>query len=198
MVTGFNAVQLVLAAGALATAIARLRVLWFEAELDLERFLDAFETAYRANQLSLARRIAQSCLPAWPARLALDALARIDSGRYREELDQDLAETASAAWRGRAALLTLGRIAGPLALIGVILELGNALHESGLVALQRGLPVRLAIERSLLTFAIGLATTIACFAAASALDRGARRIARALERVAAVLAPRAPTEPRPM
>jgi hypothetical protein len=197
-VTTFNLLQLLIAAAAAAITVVRLRVLWFEAELDVDAFLDAFETAFRAGELELARRIAEACLPAWSARLALDALARLDPQNRPDQLEYEVAEASNAAWRGRVALLTLGRIAGPLALIGVILELGAALHESGLTALERGLPVRIGIERSLLTFALGLATSVSCFAAAASVDRSARRISRGLQRVRAVLAAVGRTEPRDM
>lgn len=183
--TSFNALQLALAAVTLGIAVLRLRVLWLEAGLDTDAFLDALGAALDAGEIEMARKITNACLPAWPARLAAYALAQPEQLHQRLELEQ--AELRTAAWRGRSALVTLARIAGPLALIGVILEFGGTVGETGLAALQHGLPLKLGIERSLLTFAIGLGTTLTCIAAAGRITHGARALERALDRVAATL-----------
>jgi hypothetical protein len=87
-------------------------------------------------------------------------------------------------------------MAPPLAFIGIISELGRALSgDYGLAALQRGLPARLALERGLTTFALGIATTLLAIAAARVLLRAVNELARAAADVAAVLRGSAGTIP---
>jgi hypothetical protein len=187
--TPFNALQAALAAVAVSLIVRRLRLLMFEAALDNDAFLDALETALASGQIELARRIAQSCTPAWPARLAAAALVDSESSRSAKGTIEPLhSDFVQAAFRGRETIATLGRMASPLALIGVILEIGKALSGGdGLVGLQRGLAMRIGLERSLLTFAFGLGTSFVCFAAVSMLQREALALDRALTRVTTAL-----------
>jgi biopolymer transport protein ExbB/TolQ len=194
--TAFNLLQLALASTAVWMIGLRIRLLWFEAPLDTGTFIEALTAAVSGHQLGLARRIAAACSPAWVANLAASALAAIEVGRG-DSIDAVIEETRShlrqSAFRGHATIAALGRMASPLALIGVVLELGHAFHgDGGLLGLQRGLPMRLALERSLLTFALGLATSVVCFVAVGALQRGARELDRDLTRVVSALAERKP------
>jgi hypothetical protein len=188
-VTLFNALQLLLAGAALGLGARTLRVLLFQAPLDARAFLGALAPALEAGQLELARSLAQACLPAWAARLALqgiDALA--ERGDVGIALDEGRADLEIGLGQDRDALIVLGRMASPLAFIGIIVETGKALGGGeGLSALQRGLPVTIALQRSLLTFAIGVATAIACFTAADIARRQAQALQRDLERVASVI-----------
>jgi hypothetical protein len=187
--TPFNALQIALATAALSLIVQRLRVLLFEAQLDTDAFLDAFETALGSRQLELALHIAESCAPAFAARLATCALSNVEQPRLtKATIEATQGDLARAAFNGRAAIATLGRMAGPLALIGVILEIGTALHGGeGLAGLQRGFAMRIALQRSVLTFVLGLATSLVCFAAAAILQRNARQLVHALKRVAAAI-----------
>ena len=191
--TWFNALQIVLAAGAGAIIVRRIRALLFQAPLDATPFLDALESAIAGGQLALARRIAEACAPAWPARLASRALTERDRADAEqaaiEETESDLAASAS---RGLGAIVALGRMASPLAFIGVILEIGRAFGGgSGLEGLQRGVVASRALERSLFTFTLGAATFAVCFVAATILQRRARRLRTDLRRVAALVGRRA-------
>jgi hypothetical protein len=188
-VTYFNALQLLVATTALWLGARTLRVLLFQAPLDTRAFLTALAPALEAHQLELARSLAQACLPAWGARLALHGVTELEGGQDpRVALEEARADLELGLGQGRDALVVLGRMASPLAFIGVIVETGKALGGGeGLVALQRGLPVTIALQRSLLTFAIGVATTIACFTAAGIARRQAQALGRDLERVAGVI-----------
>lgn len=187
--TYFNALQLLVATTALWLGARTLRVLLFQAPLDTRAFLTALAPALEAHQLELARSLAQACLPAWGARLALHGVTELEGGQDpRVALEEARADLELGLGQGRDALVVLGRMASPLAFIGVIVETGKALGGGeGLVALQRGLPVTIALQRSLLTFAIGVATTIACFTAAGIARRQAQALGRDLERVAGVI-----------
>lgn len=187
--TYFNALQLLLATAALGLGARTLRVLLFRAPLDTRAFLSALAPALEARQLELARSLAQACLPAWAARLALQGVSELAHGHDPGvALDETRADLEIGLGQGRDALVVLGRMSSPLAFIGVIVETGRALGGGeGLAALQRGLPVTIALQRSLLTFAIGVATTIACFTAAGIARRQAQALQRDLERVASVI-----------
>jgi hypothetical protein len=185
-VTWFSALQAALAVAALFVIARRLHALLFEAPLDARVFVTALEPALRAKQLELAETLARACLPAWPARHALSGLAELRAGRDPQPaLEESRAELDRRLGHGRDAISVLGRMASPLAFIGVIVETGNALGGGeGLSGLQRGLPEMIALQRSLLAFALGVATAIVCFTAAGIAQRAARSIRRDLERVA--------------
>jgi hypothetical protein len=187
--TLYNAMQAVLAIVATVVIARRSYDALFEAPLDVAVFLEALGTALEAGELGLARRIAESCAPAWPARLAASTLRALERGADpRAELEESHAAFAHRASRGREVLSGIGRMAGPIALIGVILELGRAAHGGeGLVGLQQGLAARIALQRSLLTFSLGLSTTLLCFAAAAMLRRHALALCEDLGRVVAAL-----------
>jgi hypothetical protein len=190
-VTWFNALQLVVASAALAIIARRMRTLCFEAALDIDPFVEALDAALALGQLDLARRRAAACLPAWPALLAMRALEEQAEHRDRAQsaLDESLLELEQAAWRGLSAIVALGRIASPLAFIGIILEIGAAFRgDAGLVALQRGLALSLGLQRALLCFALGVSTFGVCFAGMAILQRRARALCSDLRRVAALLA----------
>jgi hypothetical protein len=193
--TYFNALQIVLGAGASTLIVRRLRVLLFEAPLDAGAFIGALQTALEAGQVDLARALAAACAPAWPARLATIALA----DRHADHRDAAGAEpplTLEEAhgdleqllWKDRDSIVALGRIASPLAFIGVIIEAGTAFSGGdGLVALQRGLAASIALQRSLLMFALGVSTTLVCLTAAAIVQRQATGLRRDLDRVVSVM-----------
>ncbi len=166
----------------------RMRVLLFEALLDIHSFVAALRTAMAGGQLALARALAEACKPAWAARLAACGLAELEAARDpRPALEELQGELEQAASRGRDMLLALGRMASPIALIGVIVEMGNAAHGGGgLLGLQRGLVARIAMQRAVLTVALGLGTSAVCFVAAAILQRSAATLRRDLTQVRAL------------
>ena len=187
--TWFNSLQIALVAWATVLIAQRMRALLFEASIDFTPFLAALEASVQAGQLTLAKRIAEACAPAWPARVALAGLSEQDRGRARKAVEELQLDLETAAWRGQGAIIACGRMASPLGFIGVILEIGRAFGGgTGLQALQRGLVASLALERALLTFAVGASTFVACFAAATILQRRARVMREQLRRVASVVA----------
>ena len=188
--TYFNALQLALAAAALFLIARRLRPLLFEAPLDTRAWLAALATALDAGELELAEALARACLPAWPAQLALEGIEELRAHRDpRPALEEAYADFERRLGQSRDAIAVLGRMASPLALIGVIVETGKALGGGeGLAALQSGLPVTVALQRSLLAVALGIATAIVCFTATGIAQREARAMRRDLERVAQAIA----------
>jgi hypothetical protein len=118
---------------------------------------------------------------------AIAILARQLRRIARAAGEEAVLEIAHVASSGAYIVRGLGRIAPPLALAGAIVEMGRALGGGGgLVALQRGLAARVALERACLSLGIGVVTALLCFAAASRLARRARQasaeIARRLDR----------------
>ncbi len=187
--TWFNALQLLLALGAVYLTARRAKTLCFEAPLDGNAFCDALETALAARQPALARRIAACCEPAWAARLASAGLAEAGGPESAARLDEQLTRFEEAAWSGLRALVTLGRMASPLAFIGVVIEIGRAYGGgSGIEGLQRGGAVGGAIERSIFTFAIGMSTLWLCMTSVGLLRGRARAVTRDLRRVARIVA----------
>jgi len=187
-VTWFNALQIALVAGVILLIARRMRTLLFEAPVDTKPFLEALEAAVAARQLGLARQIAEACAPAWPARLASRGLAELELGApARPVMEEAQLDFEAEAGRGLGAIVAFGRMASPLAFIGVIVEIGRAFG-SGMEGLQRGLLASRALERSLFTFALGVGTFAICFAAATILQRRARRLRADLQRVASLVA----------
>jgi hypothetical protein len=166
----------------------------FQAQLNRPAFVRELRAALEANQIDQAKLLAEACLPAWPARIALSGLqaqqARLS---VQAAVEEERTELLHSVPNGIATLRALARMAPPLAFIGVICELGRALNGGyGLAGLQRGLPQKLAIERGLVTFALGVGTCLLAVIAARALIRGvssltaaAAEVANTLDRIAA-------------
>lgn len=186
-----------LAAAALTLIAVRLKLLLFVAPLDADVFLEALTVATGAREFALAGRIASVCAPAFVADLAAVAIAEFERGRApRAAIEEAYTDFVHASSRGHDAIAAMGRMASPLALIGVIFELAKAFSGGGgLIALQRGLAMRIGVERSLLTFSLGLATTLSCSFALSILRRNAQALGRDLKRVASALEELGPVAP---
>lgn len=178
--------QLLLGSIALVSIARSARTLMIQAPCDAEALSDAITTAIEAGHRSLAHALADACRPAWVARAWSVQLEASTGGRRRaEELHNELVTSESDRLR---TLSALGRLASPLAFLAIVLELANALHgEHGLVALQRGLVERIAIEHALLSFAIGAATTGVCVSAASVMRERLRALSRSLRRASPAL-----------
>jgi len=181
----FSVFQIALALLGVVTATRRLRIWLFDAAVDERAFAAALSTAMRAGHIDLARTLAHACLPAFSARFALEGLGEFAAGRNPRSALLELESVLLAeATRGQALVLVLGRVANPIALIGVIHALAVATHGGeGLLGLERGLPERLALQRSLLMLAIGFGTSLFCLAAAALMRTRARALRQALERV---------------
>jgi hypothetical protein len=181
--------QALLAAIVLALAARQLWSLLFVARLDLPLFKHALSTAVDRGQLPLGRALCEACLPAVAARhglRGLDAVSRGDA--LAPVLDESLLDLEPTLDRGLGPLRALGRMATPLAFITIIVELGNAGSERGLAALQRGLPLRMALDRALDALALGLGTLLFAAAALSILGRAARELRLGLAVVGSILA----------
>jgi hypothetical protein len=189
-----NALQLLLVAIGAWTFARRARAVLFAGRLDRRAFVPVLREAIAANRLAYAASLCRASLPAWPAAIALRGVDALTAGaNLHAALDEQRLELLHRAPAGISTLRALARMAMPLAFIGVLGELGHAIGaDHGLAALQRGLPERLAIERALLTFALGIGSTLLAVSAAHALMRGVQELSRAAADVAAVFERRAP------
>lgn len=188
----FNALQLLLAAGAAILIARSFRRIALDAALDADAFCGSLEAALSASQLALGVRICRACEPAPAAELALSACTAIESGqageRVRARVDELRFELERGLGDGLDAIRTLGRMASPLAFIGVILELGRALSGGhGILALQQGAAESLGLTRALFTFSIGLGTTAVCLSALVLLRRRVRGLRGDLAWVARIV-----------
>lgn len=178
--TWWHAAQLAVAAVALAQLARAAKVIAWDAPCDPRALLDACGVALAGGQPELARALAGGCRPAWLARLAeagieaeLEGASETgarDRARAREAMDELAAALVLAEADRLRGLAGLGRIAGPLAFLAIVLELAAAFGPGhGLLALQAGLVQSIAIERAALSLAIGVATTMTCVLAATFL-----------------------------
>ena len=165
-------IQLGLAAAAVLWGMVRLHALLIRTALDAQSFLEALAEAIEVGE-GEARKLAVVAPHAAIARLAFAELGSDgDSGEESELLYAGLKREAVV---GITSMRTLGRMASPVAFIGVIVEMGLALQGGrGLSALQRGLPERLAIQQAATEVVLGLCTSLFCFFVASQLRRGAQ------------------------
>jgi hypothetical protein len=198
--TAVNVLQVLLFVVTAWIFVQRARVVLFTASLDRKAFVPALRAALGAGQLELGRSLANACLPAWPARIAVRGIEALESrSDLGAALEEQRIELSHMAPTGIAALRSLARMAPPLAFIGIISELGRALSgDYGLAALQRGLPARMALERGLLTFALGVVTTLVAVAAARVLIRAVNELARGAAEVTAALQSTTAAAPDPV
>jgi len=182
------AAQGLLAALVLVIAARGMWALLFVAPLDLPVFREALATAVESGQLGLGRALCEACLPAFAARHALQGLGALERrSPLGPMLDESRLELEQALDQGRAPLRALGRMATPLAFITIIVELGHAASDRGLRALQRGLPLREALDHALDALALGIATLLVAAAALAILRRAVRDLQRALVAVSQAL-----------
>lgn len=144
-------------------------------------------TAFHVVQLLLAGAALAIFGTRWRAisRLARESRDRTlaDAQEWRDDLDH-------AASTGAYALRGIGRAAPLLALSGAVVEMGRALGGGrGLVALEKGLAERLALEHACGALAIGVSTAVLCFTAAPLLLRRVRSARSDLERTGRTLDP---------
>jgi hypothetical protein len=185
---GLFVAQGLLAALVIAIAGRGLWALLFVAPLDLASFRAALATAVERGQLGLGRALCEACLPALAARHALEGLSALERrSPLGPALDESRFVLEQVLEQGRGPLRALGRMATPLSFITIIVELGHAGSDRGLRALQRGLPLRMALDQALDALALGFATLLVAAAALAILRRAARDLQRALAVVGQVL-----------
>jgi hypothetical protein len=183
------AAQALLAMAVLGLAVRGLWALLFVAPLDLAPFREALAMAVGSGQLGLGRALCEASRPALVARHALVGLDALQRGAaLLPALEESRLELEHGLDCGQTALRALGRMATPLSFITIIIELGQASGDRSLRALQRGLPLRAALDHALDAFALGLSTTIVAMAALSILRRAARTQEVALGAVVPLLA----------
>jgi len=168
---------------ALAQLVIAARTIAWTASSDMRALRDSVRVALSSGRRDLARALAAACRPAWAAQLIEAGLDPQDQDGPREAMDE-LRTTLVAREADRLrTLASLGRMAGPLAFLSIVIELGAAFSPGhGLIALQRGLVQSIAIQHAALSFAIGLATTLACTASATFMRARLRGISDDLKR----------------
>lgn len=177
--------QLLFAAAAVALIGGRFREVLFRRQLDAKPYIEALRSAIFEERLDAASRLVDAGRPAWIAELAFALLNARSQGTCVEIAIAD-------AWQqireenGKGIYLIMGfaRVAPPLALFGVILQLAAGFaSRSDLVALQSGLVESRAIESAIVTLMIGLGTSTVCFVGGGILRKHVRKVNRELERV---------------
>jgi hypothetical protein len=168
---------------ALAQVARTARAIVWQAPSDARALADAFAVAIRANQRALARSIASACRPAWSAHMLGAALEEGEGVRPEEAMDEVRGTLVGDQADRLRTLAAFGRIAGPLAFLAIVLELGAAFGPGhGLAALQRGLVESVAMERAAFSFTMGLATALACTASATFMRERLRSLSDELKR----------------
>ena len=187
--TLFNLLQLLLAAVALALIAERFHTLFYRARIDAGPYLEALREELRAGRTKAARALAEAGRPAWVAELVHAVLKADADGDHAESVaDEVCADRRDQAGRRIYAVHGLARVATPLALLGVILELTGALAgRGGSEAFQAGLVRNAALSRALFTLAIGIATSAVCFVASGMLRKRAVALVRDLRRAMEIL-----------
>lgn len=161
---------------ALGIAVHQARTLLGGAVLDVGA-LRAPISALLPAQIDQARSLLQRGLPAWAAQVGLLTLAQHQDGpRDAAEPDDRLAELRQSSMRGLGALMTLGRIAPPLAFLGVILELTSAISAPD--AAGAGLPAQAALGHAVTSVCLGAMTALFSFSVARGLAAHVRALHR--------------------
>lgn len=194
--TGWHVAQLVLTCIAIAQLVRTARAIVWLGPGDGRALAEAFAVAIRGRQRALARAFVEACRPAWAAQMLDAALVEGEDERPQDAMDEVRSELVGEQADRLRALAALGRIAGPLAFLSIVLELGAAFGPGhGLMALQQGLVQAIAIERAALSFALGLATTLGCIAGATFLRERLRALSDELKRAREVAARALRSEP---
>ena len=176
--TWFHGLQLVCWGAAVWWSGRQARVLLFSARLDSRPVLEELETLLPTDRVA-AMKLLGGAGDAWIGLVGL-AYLRPSTGSPADgalEAHRLLEQLQSERLRGLEPLVTLGRIAFPLAILGVIFELTDAfVGDQGLEALQRGLPEQLALGRAATGLTIGVMTTLFCLVLTRVLSGHLRRL----------------------
>ena len=187
--TAWHAAQLALACLAVVQlARVALAIAW-RAPADSRALAEAFSVAIRGRQRELAQAIAAATQPGWAAQMLAGVFDEPSEARPEDTMEEIRGVLVGEQADRLRALAAFGRIASPFAFLAIVLELGAAFGPGhGLAALQRGLVQSIAIERALLSFAIGLATALLCTAGASLMRERLRALSDELKRARDVAA----------
>lgn len=181
--TAWHAAQLALTCAAIVQLARVARVVAWCAPGDSRSLADAFAVAIRGRQPELARSMAVAAQPGWAAQMLAAALEASEGVRPEDTMDEARSALVSDQADRLRTLAAFGRIAGPFAFLAIVLELGAAFGPGhGLAALQRGLVQSIAMERAVLSFAIGFATALVCTAGASFMREQLRALSDELKR----------------
>ncbi len=159
------------------------------APLNTAAFLAALRSRMATGERTAALALSHALLPAWVAELSCTALGADGSPDERRLVVEELAIDLQAAAHGLlSSIVALGRIAGPLAFAIAIVHMGLAFrHETGLLALQRGLPQTIAVERAVLSIVTGMATSLVCHVSVALLRKHVVTLQRDVRVAAEVL-----------
>lgn len=187
--TAWHAAQLAVACiGVIQLVRVALAIAW-HAPANARALADAFSVAIRGRQRELAQAIATAAQPGWAAQMLAGALDPSGDARPDDLMEEIRGLLVGDQADRLRALAALGRIASPFAFLAIVIELGAAFGPGhGLAALQRGLVQSIAIERAVLSFAIGLSTALLCTAGASLMREQLRSLSDELKRARDVAA----------
>ena len=181
--TAWHVAQLAIAFIAIAQLARSARSIAWRAPSDARALVDAAAIALSARQAELARALVSACQPAWTAQILTAGLAGPEGETPREAMNELCSMLVTHEADRLRTVGALGRIAGPLAFLAIVLELAAAFGPGhGLAALQRGLVESIAIGHAALSFAIGLSTMMACTLGATFLRERLRALTEELKR----------------
>jgi hypothetical protein len=185
--TMFQLAQFALGLLALGLIVWRGQRLWQQSAIDGRLFAAALRAELSAGHRQRALAAASALCPAAAAELASAALVEIEAGgNARMVLEETHVALRHSLARGRDEVVLLGRMASPLALIGVILDLAPTLGAApNSNVWERSVMWSDMLSRATLTFALGFATLLVCAAGTSVIQRGARRVEHDLDRILA-------------
>jgi biopolymer transport protein ExbB/TolQ len=177
------------AAFALVLICERLWDVLFRRQIDAKPLIEAIHSALLAERLGAAYRLAEAARPAWLARFATDILqGRTDGTRVEIVIADAWEQLQEEISKGIYLIYGFARIASPLALLGVVLQLAAGFSgKRDLTALQLGLAQSRAIEHAIVTLTIGLATSSVCYVGGAILRKHYRKANKELEQMSSSL-----------
>ncbi len=175
--------QLLFAAAAVALIVGRFREVLFRRELDAKPYIEALRSAVYEERFDAAHRLVDAARPAWIADFALAIMNARSEGVCVEIAIADAwQQIREEIGKGIYLIMGLARIAPPLALFGVILQLAAGFTSRGSVAaLQAGMVESRTIESAIVTLIIGLGTSTICFVGGGILRKHVRKVDKDIE-----------------
>jgi biopolymer transport protein ExbB/TolQ len=181
----FNGVQLLFAVAAAALIGGRFYEVLFRRQLEAKPYIEALRSAVLEERFDAAHRLVDAARPAWVAEFAHALLNARNEGVCVEIAVADAwQQTREEIGKGIYLIMGFARIASPLALFGVILQLAAGFaSRSSVAALQAGMVESRAIESAIVTLMIGLGTSTICFVGGGILRKHVRKVDKELERM---------------
>jgi biopolymer transport protein ExbB/TolQ len=185
----FNSLQGIFAALAFALICERLWDVLFRRQIEAKPFIEAIRSALMAERPDAARRLVEEARPAWVAQFAAFILhARTEDTRLEIAIADAWQQLQNEISKGIYLVYGFARIASPLALLGVILQLAAGFgSRRDLATLQLGLAQSQAIEHALVTLTIGLATSSVCYVGGGILRKHYCEANKELEQMSSLL-----------